>query len=171
MSINIEKNPSTGQIVEVFGPTVEFLTSQEEFSVMKGIVPAGVFVPMHRHPDIEDFIVLSGEMECLRRDENGHEWITAKPGDYMHVPGNAWHAWRNVSNAPAVMLFFTTNKMERFFREAGRPLTSSMTEFSAGTLQPPTPEELAKFAALSLQYNYTNATPEENAAVGLNLSF
>ncbi len=160
--MNTEKNPSTGLILEVFGPTVEFLTSQENFSVLKGTVPPGTFVPLHTHPDVEDFTVLSGELECLRQDATGHEWIVAKVGDYIHVPGGARHAWRNVSNKPAIALLFTTQKMEHFFREVGRPI---------GLLQPPTPDELARFAAISDKYGYWNASPEENEQVGIHFSF
>jgi hypothetical protein len=53
--------------------------------------------------------------------------------------------------------------MEQFFREVGRPMT--------GTFQPPTPEELARFAAICARYGYWNATPEENAAIGIHFSF
>jgi hypothetical protein len=53
--------------------------------------------------------------------------------------------------------------MENFFREAGRPIT--------GALQPPTPDELARFAASSTQYNYWTASPEENEQVGIHFSF
>ena len=160
---NVEKNPSTDLTVDVFQTTVEFLTTESGFSVLRGVVPPGVIVPIHSHPDVEDFIVISGEVQCLKQDAEGYEWITAKVGDYVHVPGNARHAWRNISNEPSVQLIITTNKMERFFREAGKPI--------GGTFQPPTPEELEKFAALSAKYGYWLATPEENAAVGIDLSF
>ena len=73
--MNLEKNPTTGVVVDVIGPTVEFLVSpsdeSSDFCVLKGIVPAGVFVPMHRHADTESFVVLSGTIECLKVAE---EW-------------------------------------------------------------------------------------------------
>jgi hypothetical protein len=40
-----------------------------------------------------------------------------------------------------------------------------------GARQPVTPEDLARFAALSANYGHWNATPEENAAVGIRVSF
>jgi len=80
------------------------------------------------------------------------------------VPANARHAWRNVSEEPLVNLIITTKRLGRFFQEAGRPAT--------GTRQPPpTPEELTRFAAISAKDGYWNATPEENAAVGIKLSW
>ncbi len=165
--MNTEKNPTTGLIVELFGPTLEFLplpeVEQNDFCVLKGVIPPGVFVPLHSHPDTEDFIVLSGEVEVLRQDAHGYEWIVAKAGDYIHVPGGARHAWRNVSHQPMVNLVTTTNKLGKFFLKAGRPVTS--------VPQVVTSEDLARFAAVCARYDYWIATPEENAAVGIHFSF
>ncbi len=91
--MSIEMNPTTGVRLDVFGPTVEFLTSpqdaQNDFCVLKGTIPPGVFVPLHSHPDTEDFIVTSGEVQILRQDTEGYEWIVAKAGDYIHMPSGA----------------------------------------------------------------------------------
>ena len=165
--MSLEKNPTTGLRLEFFGPTVEFLTSPEDehsdFCVMKGTIPPGGSVPLHSHSDTEDFLMISGSVEGLRHDTEGYKWITTKAGDYLHVPAGAKHAWRNVSNEPVVNLIITTKKLGRFFQEAGRPVT--------GAPQQVRPEDLARFAALSAKYGYWNATPEENAAVGIPLSF
>jgi quercetin dioxygenase-like cupin family protein len=165
--MNTEKNPTTGLTLDVFGPTVEYLTlpneTQDAFCVLKGTIPPGGVVPLHSHPDVEDFVVISGQIQALRQGTDGHEWIVGKAGDYFHVPSNAPHAWRNASTECVVTLIFTTPKLGRFFQEWGRPMTSRP--------QPPTPEELARFAAISARYGYWNATPEENTAVGIHLSF
>ncbi len=165
--MRLEKNPTTGQVVEVFGPTVEFLTSPQDarndFCVLRGTIPPGVSVPLHAHADTEDFLVISGEVEGLRQDPEGYQWIRAQAGDYIHVPGNAQHAWRNVSREPVVCLIITTKRLGQFFQETGRPVTDAP--------QPVTPEDLARFAAVSARYGYWNATPEENAAVGIQMSF
>jgi hypothetical protein len=54
--MGFEKNPSSSMIMELFGPTVEFLTSPQEaqngFCVLLGTIPPGVFVPPHSHADI-----------------------------------------------------------------------------------------------------------------------
>jgi quercetin dioxygenase-like cupin family protein len=165
--ISLEKNPTTGLVLELFGPTVEYLTSPEDehndFCVLKGTIPPGASVPLHSHADTEDFLVISGAVEGLRHDAQGYTWIAVKAGDYMHVPGHAQHAWRNLSGEPTIMLMITTKKMARFFQETGRPLAA------AG--QPMTPEDLERFAAVSARYGYWNATPEENALVGIDISF
>lgn len=165
--MSVEKNPSTGLVVELFGPTLEFLTSPEDerndFCGLKGTIPPGHAVPLHSHQDTEDFLVVSGAVEGLRQGAEGYEWVAAKAGDYVHVPAGARHAWRNVSDEPVVTLIITTKRLGRFFRETGRPVT--------GAPQPVTPEDLTRFAAVSDRYGYWNATPEENAAVGIHLSF
>jgi quercetin dioxygenase-like cupin family protein len=142
------------------------LTSPEEahndFCVMRGVSPPGVAVPLHSHSDTEDFYILSGEVEGLRQVADAYEWISLKAGDYIHVPSNAHHAWRNVSSRPMVALIITTARLARALQEIGRRFT--------GAPQPATPEELAHFehfAAMTASYGYWNATPEENAAVGI----
>ena len=165
--MSIQINPTTGLVVDVFGPTVEFLTWPEEahndFCVLRGIIPPGVSIPLHSHPDTEDFFILSGEGEVLRQGTQGYEWIGGKAGDYFHVPSGARHAWRNVGSLPLVALIITTPRLGRFFQETGRPVTD--------TPQPVTPEDLAHFSAVATTYGYWNATPEENAAVGIHFNF
>jgi quercetin dioxygenase-like cupin family protein len=165
--MNLEKNPTTGVAIELFGPTAEYLTLPEDqhsdFCVIKGTIPPGAVVPLHSHADTEDFLVVSGSIEGLRHDRHGYAWIAAKAGDYVHVPGDSQHAWRNVSGEPVVTLIITTKRMGQFFQEVGRPVMDAA--------RPPTPEQLARFAAVSARYGYWNATPEENAAVGIQMSF
>lgn len=165
--MSTELNPTTGIRLEVFGPTIEFLTSPQEahndFCALRGVIPPGVFVPLHSHADTEDFLVISGDVQVLKQVSGGYGWITGKAGDYIHVPGDVPHAWRNGSSEPVIILIHTTLKMGRFFQEVGRPAT--------GAPQPVTPEDLAHFANVSAKYGYWNATPEENAAVGIHFSF
>jgi len=153
--MSLAKNPSTGKVVELLDlrtdldlPTLEFLTSpqdpQNDFCVMRGTLPPDVSVPLHSHTDTEDFVVISGELEALRQDSQGHTWIKAKANDYVHVPSNSRHAWRNVFGAPAVVLVITTRKLGQFFQEAGRSHTS--------TPLPVTPGDLERFAAISARY-------------------
>ncbi|MGH9994906.1 MAG: dimethylsulfonioproprionate lyase family protein [Nitrososphaeraceae archaeon] len=127
--MSLEKNPSTGKVLELFGPTVEFLTSsqdtQSDFCVLKGTLPPGISVPLHSHTDTEDFFVISGEIEGLRQDNKGYEWIRAKTNDYIHMPSDSRHAWRNVSNKPTLVHIITTKKLGHFFEETGRPKTNT----------------------------------------------
>jgi quercetin dioxygenase-like cupin family protein len=163
--ISTQVNATTARRVDLLGPTVEFLTSPQEanidFCVLKGILPPGVCVPLHSHPDTEDFFVISGEVEALRQGTQGYEWIVVKAGDYLHVPGGTRHGWRNVSSEPMVVYLITSTRLARFFQEIGIPVAT----------QPATPADiprlLAHCEAVSAKYGYWNATPEENAAVGI----
>ena len=154
-------NRTPGQSFDVFGPTVEFLTWSDEFCVMRGVVPPGVTVPLHRHVDAEDFYIISGTQQVLVTGENGPEWHDAHAGDYVRIPGHTLHAHRNVSNEPAVELIITTARLGRFFQEIGRPVTDS--------LAPPTPEEFAHFIDVAVSYGYVLGSPEDNAAVGITV--
>ena len=40
-----------------------------------------------------------------------------------------------------------------------------------GTIMPVTPEDLTRFAEISARYGVWNASPEENALVGMHTSF
>ncbi|ORW84686.1 cupin [Mycobacterium sp. IEC1808] len=152
---------NSAEVVEVFGPVVEFMTppDEEQFCVMRAVIPPGVVVPLHSHNDFEDFYILAGSHQVLVEGRGGLEWRDAQTGDYVRVPGDVPHAHRNVSQEPAVDLIITTARMGRFFREVGRPVGSP----------PPTAREVARFVEVAGRYGYWLATPDENAAVGITV--
>jgi quercetin dioxygenase-like cupin family protein len=154
-----------GIILDVLGPTVEFLTpppeKADEYCVMKGTIPPGISVPLHSHPYSESFFVLSGSAQTLLERGNRLEWLDVKAGDFIHIPGGAKHAHRNVSDQVVVELITTTPTLGRFFEEIGRPRTA------AGPSAEPTRADLQEFVRISAKYNYWLASSAENAAVGL----
>jgi quercetin dioxygenase-like cupin family protein len=162
-SVHESKHP----VLDVFGPTVQFLTSPEEsggeFCVMKGVVPGDGFVPIHSHEGIESFFLISGELDVLMEEQGELRWRVAHPGDFVHVPGRVKHAFLNRSKAAAVTLIATTAKLGRFFAEVGRPVTP---ESRPGI---PTPKELQHFLEAAGRYGYWLATSDENTAVGISL--
>jgi len=143
-------DPRTAETVEVLGLSVQYLTAPDGHDegpcVMRGTIPAGGVVPLHSHADPETFLMVSGSVEGLVDADLGR-WLRIGPGDVFHVPGDARHAWRNLGRDPAVMIVVSTNRMGRFLRE----LASA-------------PEE---FLETSERYGYWNATPEENAEIGV----
>jgi quercetin dioxygenase-like cupin family protein len=149
------------EVFDVLGPTVEFLTWNDEYCVMRGVVPPGVTVPLHSHDDAEDFFIVSGTQQVLIATEQHTQWVDAHAGDYVRVTGSALHAHRNVSDKPAVDLIVTTPRMGRMFREIGRPFT--------GTPLPVTPEALTRFMEVSARHGVRLGTAEQNAAVGIDL--
>lgn len=86
--------------------TVEFLTSTEDkyndFCVLGGTMPAGVYVPLHSHPDTEDLLVISGAVRYPMQDTEGYKWLKAKADDYIYLPSGTQYARRNVSSEPLV---------------------------------------------------------------------
>ncbi|MEU4096078.1 cupin domain-containing protein [Streptomyces sp. NPDC026673] len=72
----------------------------------------------HFHRSIsESFFVLSGAVQLF----DGERWITARPGDFLHVPAGGLHAFQNDSDEPASMLllFAPGAPREEYFERAG----------------------------------------------------
>jgi quercetin dioxygenase-like cupin family protein len=59
-----------------------------------------VSIPLHSHGDAYSFYVLSGEAQFLLQGKDGLNWQTLRPGDFVQIPGDKKHAWRNVSDHP-----------------------------------------------------------------------
>jgi quercetin dioxygenase-like cupin family protein len=156
------------QLLDVFGPTIQILSApqaeDEAPCVLKGVIPPGISVPIHSHPGVEAFFVLSGEVEAFSDEGGKAHWIVAGSGDFIEVPSNAKHGFRNRSHQPVIQLITTTSKLGRFFQEVGRPVSEGVT------MSPPAPDELKHFLETAGRYGYWLATPEENAAVGIPLS-
>ena len=150
-----------GPTRDVMGATIEIISTSTEFWVLRGVVPPGSVVPLHRHADTEDFLILSGSQQVLITDGTGLAWRDACAGDYIHVPANVVHAHRNVSTEPAIDLIVTTARLGQFFLDVGRPITDAPAI--------PTEAELAHFLAKSAEYGYVLGTPEENAAYGIEV--
>jgi quercetin dioxygenase-like cupin family protein len=151
---------------DVFGPLLQFLNTPEEsgnkFSFMKAIIPPGVAIPLHAHPDPEALFVFEGSLEFLQfSDDNSHRWLTATGGDIISVPPNAKHALRNKSSQKVDTLLITTPNIYNFFRELEKPFDQAHPP----TL--PSAEDMQKLLALSRKYNYWIASPQENADVDL----
>jgi quercetin dioxygenase-like cupin family protein len=159
-------HPGTYPLLDVLGPSIAFLTLPDEpgatYCVMVGTIPPGVSIPLHSHPDFESFYILSGTVEALVMEGNRSTWRPAKTGEFVHVPGDVKHAWRNTSPEPVVQLLTTTPKLGRFFQEIGRAVSPGAPP------APPTPAELQHFAQISARYGYWLASTAENAAIGIS---
>ena len=160
-------NKKSHAVLDVLGPTVEFLVLPSEcagdYCVIRGTIPPGVSVPIHSHPDDESFFLFSGLVEGLEQQEDKFEWINMEAGDFCHMPQGVKHAWKNQSNEPAVAIIVTTPRLGRFFQEVGRPVAPDASP------QTPSPADVQRFAEVATRYHHWLASPEENAAVGINL--
>ena len=159
-------DPARVETMNVLGPTIQFLTPSDESNapcIMRGTIPAGVSIPLHSHGDPETFVTISGSVEGLVYSEEEQKWVRIGSGDIFHVPGHAKHAWRNDGDVPAVMLVISTSKIGRFFRELA---TAAVPDAPNTDLSP---EQILRFHEISRRYGYWNASPEENARVGINV--
>jgi hypothetical protein len=107
-------------------------------------------------------LVLSGNVEVLSDKGGEAHWIAAGPGDFIEVPSNAKHGFRNRLQHPVVQLISISSKLGRFFQEIGRPITRT------ARLNPPSPDELQRLVQIGQRYGYWFATPEENASAGIS---
>ena len=41
------------------------------------------FTLLHSHADTEDFFVISGELDCLRKENEDHKLVKANTGDFV----------------------------------------------------------------------------------------
>ena len=76
-----------GQTLDVLGATIE-LSWSDDFCVMRGVIPAGGIVPLHRHGDAEDFLVLSGaqQVPATPKDVTHFVEVSAKYGYVLGTP-------------------------------------------------------------------------------------
>jgi mannose-6-phosphate isomerase-like protein (cupin superfamily) len=62
----------------------------------------------------EAFFVLSGTVLLF----DGREWAEATPGDFLHVPPGAVHAFRNPDGPASMLMLFTPGApRETYFQE------------------------------------------------------
>jgi mannose-6-phosphate isomerase-like protein (cupin superfamily) len=75
---------------------------------------AGGADPHLHHTFSESFYVMEGHVRLF----DGAHWVEAGPGDFLYVPRNGIHAFRNESDDPATMLilFAPGRPREEYFR-------------------------------------------------------
>jgi quercetin dioxygenase-like cupin family protein len=155
------------EVFNVAGVLLQFLASPEEVGdgicLIRGTMPPGVVVPLHRHEDLEVLYVLEGTLEVYRSNEGSTGWIEAPVGGVVVIPGNVKHALRNASSLPVTLALVTKSQLYAFFRELARPFDPSQRP------TPPTSEEIQGLFAVAAKYGYWLASPKENAAIGLRM--
>jgi quercetin dioxygenase-like cupin family protein len=80
-------------------------------------VPPGSGPTAHAHANEDEaFYLINGELEFL----NGDQTFVAGAGDFVFIPRNTRHRFKNISSAATEMLFlFTPGGQENFFVETG----------------------------------------------------
>lgn len=110
---------------EILGVELQWkLTGTEtdyQYCVLEAVVPPGVVVPPHRHPDQEAFFVVSGAPEFASERDGFVEWCFATPGEMIHIPPMSLHGLRNPTDSDVTLLITCSVGLGDFFREAGLP--------------------------------------------------
>ena len=155
--------------MDVVGGKVQFLASPEGIGnpgmgILCGTLEAGAFVPLHSHPDAENFIIMEGEIEVYQNTGQSPGWTTISPGMLVVVQGSVKHAWRNRSARKAVVLVFTGGSHFEGMSKMARSLLPS------GEAPPLTPDVMQSLLPITREYGFWSGTPEENAAIGLTLA-
>jgi quercetin dioxygenase-like cupin family protein len=152
--------------VERFGTLLQFLVTpaqaSEASALMRGIVPPGVSIPLHRHADPEVLVILEGELDVLQNEGDSSRWLATRPSEIVCIPGDVRHALGNTAPAPVILLLITTQNVYRFFRELGKPFRAEGPSALAS------PQNMQRLPNLAVQHNYWMASSQENAVIGLD---
>jgi quercetin dioxygenase-like cupin family protein len=141
-------------------PVNQFLTDvthdEQQYCVILCTLPRGVVVPLHSHADRETFYVIAGNPDFFW----GDHWQTLSSGAVVDAQNGIRHAWKNSCEVTVSMLCITTMRMARFLRDAA--VDGSVPVSSA---------ENRRFLRLVREHGYWLANPEENADIGLHVSW
>jgi quercetin dioxygenase-like cupin family protein len=115
------------------------------YFAMEALVPTGGGPPLHIHTnENETFYVLEGQCTF----QLGDETIVAGPGDFVNIPRQAVHCFRNDGADPVRMILtFTPAGIEKFFEETLEP--------AVDPTQPPPDNSAvvaARYAAVAPRY-------------------
>lgn len=124
----------------------------DQFAVIEALVPAGVGVPMHNHPEFETFYVLSGEVNFFRMTNGNVETLKATPGTTVSIPCFAYHGFQNTGASVATMLIVCAEGIEKFFDAAGIPIE----EVPPG---PPSAEDIQRVVRVAESFGHTFVRP------------
>ena len=154
--------------MDVVGGKVQFLASPKRIGepgmgILCGTFEGGAFVPLHSHPDAENFVIMEGEIEVYQDTCQTSGWTTISPGVLVIVQGGVKHAWRNRSTTKAVVLVFTGGSLFEGMYKMARPLLPT------SEAPPLTPDVMQATLPVTQEYGFWSGTPEENAAIGLTL--
>ncbi len=78
-------------------------TTRPEITILRITIPAGIALPMHKHPVINVGMLLSGELTVTTKDG---QTLHLKAGDPVVEVVNKWHYGKNTGKNPAVIIVF-----------------------------------------------------------------
>jgi quercetin dioxygenase-like cupin family protein len=146
------------EAIDILGPQIEFATrtsgDADDYCVMLGIVGAGVFVPLHSHPQRETIFVMTGQLEVY----GSEGWRELWPGEVFDIEGGSKHAIRNNTGNRTSVLLISTIEMTDFFLTVGTPLSEREPRTTPSA-----------FAQAAQDRGFWLADADENRLIGLEL--
>jgi quercetin dioxygenase-like cupin family protein len=119
-------------------------TTGGRLSLVEASVPAGAGPPPHLHVDADEaFYLLAGELEMLA----GERTFTAGAGDFVFVPRDTLHRFRNAGPHVVRMVFFhVPGGFDGFLSAIGKPARPGERP------DPMAPDDMARAAQIGPEY-------------------
>jgi len=135
---------NTGQAYWVMGDMFTYLVTGEGsggsyFTLVADISPNAGPPPHIHHLEDEQFYVLEGALTFYVNEQT----IQVKAGDFLHIPRDTVHWFKNGPAPSKVLATFSPAGIEGFFREVGEPVTDR-----SASPPPVTEETIARFLAV-----------------------
>jgi hypothetical protein len=132
--------------------------------VMTGTIPPGVSVPLHSHPDIESFFLVSGAVQVMSQRDGKFKWFDVRARRVCsRFEQRKTRMAKHVERASCAADNNHSETREILSTDRG-PVTAGVP------LPPPTFDDLQHFMRVAAKYNYWLGSPAENAAIGIVLS-
>ena len=84
-------------------PLPEYLKGTPEVTILRITIPPGVELPLHKHPEINAGVLLSGQLTVVTDD---NRILHLKAGEPIVEVVNKWHYGKNEGNTAAEILVF-----------------------------------------------------------------
>jgi len=88
----------------------DYPTGKPEITILRIKIPAGVQLPLHKHPVINAGVLLSGELTVVTED---NRILYLKAGDSIVEVVNTWHYGKNEGNKPAEIIVFYAGILDK----------------------------------------------------------
>lgn len=146
-----------GVTVDAVGDRYRFLANHRhtsgKYSIWDARLSPGGGPPPHIHRrEEEGFFVLEGRITFYSGDDS----FTAAPGDFVHLPRNGLHWFRNETEEPArTLILVAPGGLEEMFFQTGL-----VVDDASSPLNPPTDEEKAKLVQVAPDFGIELKLPK-----------
>ena len=151
----MERYGGGGVVAEVL---LETGIGRAQVAVLRTSFVPGSVVPLHAHPEAEQHHVEAGRLQFY----HAGGWVDASAGTRLCVAPGDFHAMRNTGPDAAVMLTLLPGSLLAYVREVAPPLDGTPAA-------QPTSDAAIAHVAERRSRGYVNASPADNAAIGIML--